>query len=374
MGLTLYTSFHMLNPSFPFFIHSLNGSNFIAGLCTSIFSFAALLIRPIAGWILDHRSRRWITLIGMSGVLCFPLLYNFTSLIGIAVFLRMMQGFFWGITGTCNGTNAADVIPRQRFTEGMSFFGLTSNLAYAIAPALGLWLSSHYGFTPLFVTSFVLALIAWLLCFRLRFRPLPQVNKKEHFSFRRDFINRKALPPSIVMMLCSMPYGAITTFVAVYASTRGISGGIYFTVMAITTAVSRIFCGPIVDRKGAKGLIVTGFVFFFLSLGLLNQAVNNLIFAGSALFFGAGFGFLMPSLQTIALRSSPMEHRGSATSTFYISFDVGMGIGSLLAGWLSGIIGFSWMYGAMLLPLAVALTYFLLHDRREQRNSVPAES
>ncbi|MCK9907285.1 MFS transporter, partial [Frankia sp. Cpl3] len=58
---------------------------------------------------------------------------------------------------------ASDMIPAQRRGEGMGYFGLSSNLAMALGPLIGIWLMTSYGFGLLFLVSSVLSILALLL-------------------------------------------------------------------------------------------------------------------------------------------------------------------------------------------------------------------
>lgn len=50
----------MLLSTFPFYIESLGGSEALAGLAATLFSFVAVLCRQFVGWMLDNGKRRAI--------------------------------------------------------------------------------------------------------------------------------------------------------------------------------------------------------------------------------------------------------------------------------------------------------------------------
>ncbi len=47
---------------------------------------------------------------------------------------------------------------------------------------------------------------------------------------------------------------------------------------------------------------------------------------------GAGFGSVLPSFQTLAVQSVTRSQAVQATSTFYILYDLGIGVGSFTLG------------------------------------------
>lgn len=356
MNLFVFGAYQMFQPTIPLYIYHLGGNDFMAGLSTSSFALTAIIAGPLAGWVLDHKGRRAITIIGVLGFAAVSLLYRFTAVIGVLLLLRMLHGFAFGMGAAANGTVAADIVPKEHFARGMSFFGVSASLATALAPAFGLWLIESYGFTQLFYGGFALTLFAVLAVMQIRFPKFKAAATKR--TGLKGLFSRQAIAPSAVMMWCTITFAAVTTFVAAYGKSKNLPAGTFFTVMALATILSRVGISAWVDKgKGAR-VLYTGLILLFCSPMLLVLAQSAPLFAVSAVFFGAGIGFVMPSLQTMAVRTAPAHARGAATSTFYLAFDGGALIGGILSGWLAGQIGFDYMFLSMTLPvLAAALTY-----------------
>ena len=73
-------------------------------------------------------------------------------------------------------------------------------------------------------------------------------------------------------------------------------------------------------------LIVTMASYLFLTTGI------HLLVAG--FFFGLGYGILQPLFQSFVTGTTPAPKRGVANATYMLSYDIGIGIGSLLMGCL----------------------------------------
>lgn len=86
-------------------------------------------------------------------------------------------------------------------------------------------------------------------------------------------------------------------------------------------------------------LILTMISYLFLSTGV------HLLAAG--FFFGLGYGILQPLFQSFVTGTTPAPKRGVANATYMLSYDVGIGIGSLLMGFMQESLG---------LPVGFALT------------------
>ena len=78
-------------------------------------------------------------------------------------------------------------------------------------------------------------------------------------------------------------------------------------------------------------LIVTMVSFLFLETGA------HLLIAG--FFFGLGYGILQPLFQSFVTGTTPGPQRGVANLTYMLSYDIGIGIGSLLMGFMQESIG-----------------------------------
>ncbi|NMC56715.1 MAG: MFS transporter [Eubacteriaceae bacterium] len=339
------------------------GDEAIAGVASGLFSVSSLLMRPIVGWVLDNKSRKILLFFGLTGLVVLPVLYSAINIIAMILLLRLFHGIFWASTTTSLNTNASDIIPKERFGEGMGYFGLTATISLSIAPLLGLTVMDKFSFNVLFLSSACIIALALILAFNIKVK---ETKHKKHASTSiktifKNIINKDALPASAVMFLFLMPYGAVTTFIAVYSEQIQVgSGGLFFAVMAISTGIIRIVSGKVSDKKGEAPIVYTGVICMSVSLIMLAKLSSPLIFIVSALLFGVGFGGMAPTMQAMAMRISPPERRGSASSTYLCAFDLGMGLGGVISGYLVRWFGYSHMYKFMILALLFSfLVYFL---------------
>ena len=173
-----------------------------------------------------------------------------------------------------------------------------------------------------------------------------------------------------------------TTYVAMYAEKIGItlSSGLFFTFMAFGMAVSRLFSGKQVDKGRITQIIILGlylvcFCFFSLSLcGTLmkwNPEFTTVIFFVIALLLGVGFGTMFPAFNSLFVNLAPNSKRGTATSTYLTSWDVGIGIGLMSGGYIAQITSFdtAYFFGALLTVIS-ALFFKLKVTPHFERNKM----
>jgi MFS family permease len=351
--------FFIINVIFPFYIKHLGGTEMTVGLAAGGFALAAILIRPAAGWFLDHRSRSALIKVGVVGLAAISVLYLVTPVLSLVLALRLLSGLVFAGAGTAGNTNACDIIPQSRFGEGMGFLGLGNTLASALGPVLGLILMAHYGFKAAFAVSAFLVLLAIIAVRGLPYKTMQPLAWRQRRKLP-VLLNASALPASVVMLFAGVPFGGISVFIALYGVFSGLGdGGWFFLLVAIGTGSTRLFSGRLADKKGEQPMVVLGNSSFFLALILLLWESSACYYI-SGLLFGFGFGLLAPAMQAMAVRIVPLTERGSASSTFLCSSDIGSGLGGLIAGWLITIWGYRPMFAALSIFVIIAALVYVL--------------
>ena len=360
----VFVSFHSFLPTFPFFVTHLGGDAVMIGVATALFSIAAIVSRPFAGWLVDTKGRCTLLMIGLIGLALLPMGYFVSTGIIVALFLRTIQGVFHATSSNAASTWAADIIPPRRMGEGLGMYGLSTALSTAMAPAAGLALMNALGFRPLFVATTIAALIAILLGSTIKNRNYKLSSKQLQVS---QLFERMSLPAAFTQLFFMMTFGVVEVYVAFYANLHGLpGGGMYFIALAVATLFTRIFLGRTVDKYGEAWLIYTGNAAIFAGILLLVFTQNIPCYLLSGLLLGYSFGAIQPSLQTMALHAVAPERRGAANSTFFVSFDLGIAIGGFIAGLLAKHLG----YDAMFLIVSVFSIISLVYYYKFARNHV----
>ena len=248
-----------------------------------------------------------------------------------------------GLTSVAGNTITIDVIPSERRGEGMGFYGLTINLAMSLAPLVAVAAYAHHGFSSIIWICLGISLAGILSVLFIQY-PARKPVKRPAFSLDR-FILLTALPAAASYILIAIPYGMLTSFVVLYGKEIGIAEpGYFFVFMAIGVGISRLISGRLVDHGKIHQVASSSIICLILSFALFATIHRPEVFYGVALFIGIGFGTGVPAFQCLFVNVAPHSLRGTATSTYLTSFDVGVGIGMLLAGFISAHISLSAAY------------------------------
>ena len=365
----LYFGFWLLIPVLPFYLSEVfSAGNSTIGIILSCYTVAALCIRPFSGYFLDSFARKPLYLMAYFIFMTMFAGYIIAGSLTLFIMFRIIQGVSFGMVTVGGNTVVIDIMPSSRRGEGLGYYGLSNNIAMAVGPMSGLFLhDAGMSFTTIFCCSLG-SCMAGFVCASLVKTPYKPPVRREPISLDR-FILLKGIPAGISLLLLSIPYGMTTNYVAMYAKQIGINAttGFFFTFMAIGMAISRIFSGKIVDRGKitqviSAGLYLVVFSFFLLSACVYliswNNMVCTIVFFSVALFLGVGFGIMFPAYNPLFVTLAPNSQRGTATSTYLTSWDVGIGIGMLTGGYIAEVSTFdkAYLFGACL--TIVSMLYF----------------
>ena len=365
----LYFGFWLLIPVLPFYLSEVfSAGNSTIGIILSCYTVAALCIRPFSGYFLDSFARKPLYLMAYFIFMTMFAGYIIAGSLTLFIMFRIIQGVSFGMVTVGGNTVVIDIMPSSRRGEGLGYYGLSNNIAMAVGPMSGLFLhDAGMSFTTIFCCSLG-SCMAGFVCASLVKTPYKPPVRREPISLDR-FILLKGIPAGISLLLLSIPYGMTTNYVAMDAKQIGINAttGFFFTFMAIGMAISRIFSGKIVDRGKitqviSAGLYLVVFSFFLLSACVYliswNNMVCTIVFFSVALLLGVGFGIMFPAYNTLFVNLAPNSQRGTATSTYLTSWDVGIGIGMLTGGYIAEVSTFdkAYLFGACL--TIVSMLYF----------------
>lgn len=362
----LYFGFWLLIPVLPFYLSEVfKAGNSTIGIILSCYTVAALCIRPFSGYLLDSFARKPLYLLAYFIFMSMFAGYIIAGSLTLFILFRIVHGVSFGMVTVGGNTIVIDIMPSSRRGEGLGYYGLSNNIAMAVGPMSGLFLhDAGMSYTTIFCCSLGSCLIG-LFCAMLVKTPYKPPVKREPISLDR-FILLKGIPAGISLLLLSIPYGMTTNYVAMYAKEIGINAttGFFFTFMAVGMAISRIFSGKIVDKGKITQVISAGLYIVVVSFFLLSACVYiiqwnvracNVVFFAVALLLGIGFGIMFPAYNTLFVNLAPNNQRGTATSTYLTSWDVGIGIGMLAGGYIAEISTFdkAYFFGACLTILSM---------------------
>ena len=374
---TLFFAFYILTPLLPLYLSEHFGATKdVIGLVLSGYTITALLFRPFSGYVVDAFPRKAVLMISFGAFAIFFAGYLAASTLLLFTIVRTLHGGPFGALTVSNSTVAIDVLPSSRRTEGIGYYGLSNNLAMAIAPTIGIFIYQYtQSFELLFWLALVVACAGWIVDASVRLDAKAIVKNRSKFSWDRFFLVKGWLL-GLNMVAFGFSFGVLSNYLAIYGKeVMGITGGTgtYFMLCSVGLILSRLQGGKAL-RKGrvthnaGSGMVISlvGYTLFILmptlyELSIVNYPLSIILgYYGSALLIGLGNGHMWPAFQNMTINVAHNNQRGTANSTILISWDIGMGLGILVGGVVSELLGYSAAFWTVVLVNASGVACFFL--------------
>ena len=361
---TVFLSLFQLLPTAPFRIIDLGGSTAVAGLFLGMLTYASALSAPITGALADRMGKRRMLLITSLAIACFSVAYALSRSYWLPLVLVFFHGLFWSGLLSASSAYMTEVIPESRRAEGIGYWGMSTMLATAVAPAAGLWMYRHgwaWLCAGIALLNLVMAAIAW----RLPSDTAVAARMSRDRLLGGSLVEWRVVAVTMALFLCSFGYGGITSFVAVMSDQHGIKPrSVFFTAFALTVLVTRVFSGRLADRVGHRRFLLPCLALVTIGLAATALAQTRLQLVLAAAVFGLGFGNQYPAFVSHVLKFVDPARRGAAFGGILAAFDTGIGTGSIATGWMAQHLGFRAAFGVGALLSAFSIPYFLWAERR----------
>ncbi len=337
-----------------------------AGFTAGIMVIGCLVGRFITGNLISLWGNR-IILFG--GLLLYAVSISAFFLVGSLPLLfvqRFFTGMGVGIIGTATGTIVAYVVPQKFHGLGISLFSLSTALALALGPFIGILLSRWCSYSVLNG----LCLGAGLSCLVLfgGLRALPETRHRHRpFGELNSYIDPRVVRFSLVALVTCLSYGCVQAFMTSLAAERGLTtaASMFFLLYGIAAIGTRPMTGRLFDVRGENIIFYPCLLLTSLSLVVLSYAQSSWMLLLSSVLLGIGFGNFQSAGQAVSLSLVSRSRFAQATTTFFIFFDLGIGLGPYLFGFLVPSAGYEGMYQTLaVLVLFAVVMYHFLHGRR----------
>ncbi len=362
---TMFFSFYLLVPVLPFYVtEHLGASETQSSIIISLYILSALLVRPLTTHFVDTLPRKPLYLA------CFFLFfavfggYLLAGSIMLFSILRIIHGATFGLGSVTGNTLGLDLMPTERRGEGIGYFGVATNLAMAVGPMTGIFFYTRYDFSAVFIASLITSALGIIAIAGIRHKQkLPEEAKPappSFFSLDR-FILKAGIRSMICFSLLGIGYGVIINYIGVYsvrANFGETAGGIFFCLIAGGLIIARLSTARFIDRGQTNKLVYCGFGIVAIAYFLLIQCDTLIVFYLTALLLGSGFGCLTPAFQMQLVNLAPHNRRGTAVSSYYTSWDAGIGLGIAISGYCIEHWGFTTLFTLCLTASILSIGWY----------------
>jgi MFS family permease len=356
----------ILVPTIPVYLSRFEAKAGEIGFLIGILSVFSLIPRPFIGRALLRIPERKFMIAGSILYILSSIAYLFAPPFWPFLTVRIFQGIGLAFFSTASVALIANSTSESRRGQIISYYFLSYNFAFALAPYFGMLLINQFGFTALFLICTALSLCTLFITLKLKkTQGVPIENESIQ---NQPFLNLGVLPSAIMAFLLNVIWGSLGAFFPLYALRHGVSNpGIFFAFIAITLILGRSLGGRILDMYAREKVIIPCFIGIITSVVALTFSTTLLMFILVAIVFGTGWAFLYPSLVVYAVESSGSA-RGPAMGTFTALADLGAGIGPMIMGLILEWTNYPMMFIFLALVGAVNFLYFCYAIRGKKKN------
>jgi len=350
-----FGSWALLLPVVPVAVLDAGGSHALAGASTGVFMAATVLTQVFMPRLLrtfTYRSAIAVSAV-LLGVPALAFIWSMDPAVVLAV--SVVRGVGFGAMTVAEAAIIAELVPRKFLGKASGVFGASSGSAQMIALPLGLFVSEHFGYSPVWIIALAIAAVGGLACAGIP--PLKGAQPDPVASGAMSAPTWKlVLVPTLALAIAAMAYSLIANFLPDAARDTGITsgttlGGAILAVINLAVMSARIFTGVVADRRGEPGTLMIPFQIaaavgmFGFAASLASSAHPVWLFV-SAIFFGAGFGAVQNESLLSMFYRLPQSKVSHASAVWNVGFDGGQGIGSFMFGGMIAGLGAAGAFAA----------------------------
>jgi MFS family permease len=358
-------------PVLPLHVHQgLGLGTFVVGLVAGAQFGASLLSRFWAGDYADARGAKRASVTGLLLAAAAGLLYLLSlffvsrpvtsvtilllgrAILGGAESFIVTGAFTWGLA----------LAGSQNTGKIMAWIGTAMYAAFAVGAPVGTTLFAGYGFAAIAVATTLIPLVTLLIVV-----PRRPVAPSPHARPAFGKVVGAVWVPGLGLALCSVGFGAITTFIVLLFAQRGWGQAwLAFTVVSITFIAGRLIFGHLPDRiGGARVALVCVLIEAAGQLLIWLAPWPALALLGAAIT-GFGYSLVYPSFGVEAVHRAPSQSRGLVMGAYTAFLDLALGLANPALGLVASGFGLGQVYlvSTLVVLCAAAIATGLIKARR----------
>jgi MFS family permease len=330
-------------PVLPPYVRGPVGSTDLAvGVVTGAFAFTAVVCRPLGGRLADRRGRRVVVIGGALLSALAGALYLVPLGVPGLVLARLVLGAGEGIVFTAGAAWTVDLAPESTRGRAIGLFGLSIWGALTAGPLIGQTLLDLVGYDAVWAFAAAAPLAGAAVA-----RALPESPRAPDARGGGPLVAREALRPGLSLSLAAFGQAALAGFIVLHLAARGPGhGAAVFVAFGAAVVLTRVLAGRLPDVVGPRKTAVGAAACEAVGLAVIGLAHTLPAALAGAIVMGFGFSVLFPSLALIAVNAAEDSRRGAVLGTFTAFFDIGMGMGGLLAGAIAALAGYPAVFWA----------------------------
>lgn len=350
------------------FAESVGASAFIAGIAVGMYSFSNTIGNILSGFWTDRKGPFYVLITGLITTSLSLFMYYLIQEPILLLIVRFLHGLAAGFIVPAAFTFLANSTEKEKRGKGSAISGAFVGISAILGPAFSGILASKTSVPFVFsITGYFMLLLCIVAFFSLRNIASIQNNKTKTKQVSRNSVREffrnigviKAFSGAFFLMFSQ---GVIAYLLPLHVQALNYDSklsGMLLSVFGIVAVL--IFLLPtnrIFDIVRPVYTLSFGILLMGCSQLLLSTAHTTSLLYVAMTFYGIGFGFLFPSINSLLIDSTNKKTRGKAYGYFYAFFSLGVVVGSSLLGALPFTIEQGFLFTGILLILFASFAFF----------------
>ncbi|AVP36117.1 MFS transporter [Staphylococcus felis] len=378
LTLMFFSANAILNVFIPLRGHDLGATNTAIGVVMGAYMLTAMVFRPWAGQIIAKIGPIHILRIILAINAVALILYGFTGLEGYFV-ARVIQGVCTAFFSMSIQLGIIDALPEKHRSEGVSLYSLFSTIPNLVGPliAVQVWSLGHMSVFALIMIMIALSTAFFGYACTMGEKEPDTSKKVEPIPFNaitvfgQLFKNRVLFKSGLIMVIASIVFGAVSTFIPLYiVNAQFGNAAIFLTTQAIAVVVARFYLRKYIPSDGLwhpKFMVtVLSLLCVAACLVALGPYIYVMLFYFSAVMIGITQALVYPTLTSYLSFVLPSAGRNMLLGLFIACADLGISLGGALMGPISDWVGFMWMYLICSVLVLCIIIYSILPQPSQQ--------
>lgn len=367
-------SISLVMPFIPLYIEQLgvpkNHVERYAGLAISITAFSAAVVAPIWGNLADRKGRKIMMIRAAAGMTITMGSLAFVPNVYWLLIMRFLNGILSGYIPNATAMIASQA-PREKSGWALGTLATGAVGGNLIGPLIGGLLADWFGMSNVFIVTGVLLLINTLLTIFFveeRFEPI----EKKHMVGMKDIIS-KIQHPSLLYglfattLILQIGITSISPILTLYIRQLGdkssnilFISGFIISIAGVSAFISSPILGRIGDKYGNHKIFMGGLIVSlccFIPMAFVQTPFQLGFFR---FLLGFSTGALMPSINSILSKITPVEGVSRIFSYNQMSSNFGQVLGPLLGSTVAQYSGYRsvFLVTAGLVGVNIILSFF----------------
>jgi DHA1 family tetracycline resistance protein-like MFS transporter len=333
--------FGIVMPILPRYVETLGAASWQMGLLVGIFSLAQLVMLPLWGHYSDRIGRKPVLIISIFGTVIGYLIMGLTRSVTIMMVARMIDGAAGGNISVVQASLSDISTPEERSSIMGKVIGAAYGIGFILGPALGGWLSYHYGFaSPMLITAGLAAVNLLLILFFL-----PEtLRKKEKETTSTSLLmllkhveKKTYIPALMAFFFFVLGFSMVTTLLVLffyhrYGMSEQQTGSIYAMFGIIAIVLEGGFFGLLSKYVGDRLLAILGAFFLMTSFFFISLTWSVSLAVIACVIMALGDSLITPALPSIVSRTTHEQWQGAAFGCYQSAGCLARFFGPLLGG------------------------------------------